>query len=203
VADLATEQGIARVEQRIGQADNLDYLINNAGFGTPGLFADIPLEKSLSMVRVHVEAATRLCWTALQGMVARNRGTIINVSSLAAFLPYPSAATYCATKTYINTFSIALRKQLRATNIRVQALCPGYVYSGFHDTPEYVRFSRSKIPKWLWMQPEDVAAQSLRACRRNSVVFVPGLVNRLMFAIMRNALAGLILRRYKNGRHTP
>ncbi len=194
VADLATEEGLLRVEQRIGRIDNLTYLINNAGFGTPGLFTDIPLEKSLGMLRVHVEATTRFCWTALQGMVERNRGNIINVSSLAAFLPYPSAATYCATKIYINTFSIALQKQLRHTAVTVQALCPGYTYSGFHDTPEYADFSRSNIPKWLWMTPEEVAGRSLRALQRKSVIVVPSLAYRVILALTRNSLTGTVLR---------
>ncbi|MCP4399154.1 MAG: SDR family oxidoreductase [bacterium] len=194
VADLATEQGLLHVEQCITQANNLMYLINNAGFGTPGLFTAIPLEKSLGMLRVHVEATTRFCWAALQEMVERNRGNIINVSSLAAFLPYPSAVTYCATKTYINTFSVALQKQLRYTGINVQALCPGYTYSDFHDTEEYADFSRSKIPKWLWMTSEEVASRSLRALHRKSVIVVPSLLYRVVLTLMRNSLTGIALR---------
>ena len=127
-------------------------------------------------------------------MLKRDRGVIINVSSLASFLPYPSAVTYCATKTYINTFSIALQKQLRHTNISVQVLCPGYTYSGFHDTPEYAHFTRSTIPKWLWMTSEEVAVRSLRAVNRKSVFFVPSFLYRLALWLMRNPITGFVLR---------
>jgi len=193
VADLATKQGLRHVEQRISEKNDLIYLINNAGFGIPGLFVDIPLENHLAMLRVHAEATTRFCHAALHGMLAVNQGVLINVSSMAAFLPSPASVMYCATKTYLNTFSIALQKQLRHTHIKVQALCPGYTYSGFHDTPEYAQFNRSKIPKWAWMTSEEVTKRSLQALHHKRVVFVPGLFNRVVAYLLRNPVTGSLL----------
>jgi short-subunit dehydrogenase len=199
VADLACEQDIIHVEQRILEKPPLDMLINNAGFGTPGAFIDIPLEKTAAMLNVHVHASTRLAWTALQGMWTKNRGAIINVSSMAALLPISTAVNYCATKAYLNTFSEALQWQLRQTNIRVQALCPGYTYSGFHETPEYQDFDRNRTPRWLWMRAEKVVECSLQALSKRSVIIVPGIMNRLIVWLMQAPGSVWLLRKLIRG----
>jgi short-subunit dehydrogenase/N-acetylglutamate synthase-like GNAT family acetyltransferase len=185
VADLSNPSDVKRVERRITEFEDLDMLINNAGFGTTGRFAEVDLAKHVDMIHVHVSASVRLCRAALPDMVARRRGVIINVSSLVAFVPMPGSVTYCATKAYLNIFSEALQIELGGTGVRVQALCPGFTYTEFHDTPEYGEHARSRIPKPFWMSAEEVVAQSLSALNRSQVIFVPGFMNRLLAAMIR------------------
>ena len=180
VADLFTEEDIERVEEYIKKVKNLDLLINNAGFDTKGNFSDVLPGKSINMINVHVLAVTIFCRAALPGMIKQNRGSIINVSSLASFYPISGNAIYSATKAYINMFSKTLQKELKDYKIRIQALCPGFTVTEFHDTEEFKDFDSSTIPKWLWMSAQEVAEQSLKALRKNKVVFTPGIKNRIL-----------------------
>jgi hypothetical protein len=180
VADLAKPEGIQRVAARIAELPGLDFLVNGAGFGTMGNFVNIDPCRSLEMVYVHVVAPMQLCRAALPGMIARGRGTIVNISSLAAFLSYPGGTNYAATKAYLNSFSQSLQLELYGTGVRVQALCPGFTRTGFHDTQEFKNFDRSQISERLWMSAEDVVEASLRGLRSGSVVCIPGLKNKIM-----------------------
>jgi len=187
VADLSTEKDIEQVEAYIKEVKNLDMLINNAGFGTKGYFSDVSPKKSIGMINVHILATTRFCRAALPSMIKRNRGSIINVSSIASFYPPKGAAVYSATKTYLNMFSSILQKELKSCKIKVQALCPGFTYTGFHDTEEYKDFDRLSTPKVLWMSAEEVVKQSLKALKKKRVVFIPGIKNRILARLMRMA----------------
>jgi len=191
-ADLSEPADIERVERRIAELENVDLLINNAGLGAPGSFAEIDLVTQLTMIDVHIIASVRLCRATLPGMITRHRGAIINVSSIAGLVPIPGSATYSSTKAYLNVFSEALQAELRGTDVKVQALCPGFTHTGFHDTPEHRGFHRSGIPESLWMSAEEVAAQSLNALGRRQVVFVPGFKNRLLAVAARNAPRSLL-----------
>ena len=191
-AALSEPADIERVERRIAELESLDLLINNAGFGAPGSFAETDLATQLTMIDVHIVASVRLCRATLPGMITHRRGAIINVSSIAGLVPIPGSATYSSTKAYLNVFSEALQAELRGTGVKVQALCPGFTHTGFHDTPEHKGFHRSGIPEALWMSAEDVAAQSLNALGRRQVVFVPGFKNRLLAVAARNAPRSLL-----------
>lgn len=191
-ADLANLADIERVERRIAELERLDLLINNAGFGAPGSFAEVDLGTQLDMINVHVIASVRLCRAALPGMITRHCGAIINVSSMAGLVPIPGSATYSASKAYLNVFSEALQAELRGTGVKVQSLCPGFTHTGFHDTPEHRGFHRSRIPEAMWMSAEEVAAQSLSALDRRQVVFVPGFKNQLLAAVARNTPRSLL-----------
>ena len=193
VADLSNLADIERVATRIAELETLDLLINNAGFGTPLRFAEAEAAKQVAMLEVHVVASTRLSRAALPGMIARGRGLIINVSSLAAFFSMPGSVTYCATKAYLTAFSKALQAELRGTGVEVQALCPGFTYTEFHDTPEYAKFSRSTIPKPFWMPAKKVVRASLEAARRGRVICIPGFHYRLIALLARSGLASLLL----------
>lgn len=186
-ADLACNEGIAHVEQRIANLPPLAMLINNAGFGTSGNFVEVDCAKHLAMIQVHIVASTRLCRAALPAMLNQHRAAIINVSSVAAFLPGPGNANYSASKSYLVTFSKALRTEVAAAGIRVQALCPGFTYTEFHDTAEYAWFDRSMVPKRLWMSADEVVAHSLRALEQSRrVVVMPGFRNRLLVLLYNN-----------------
>ena len=170
-ADLAQPAGIERVETRLSGTDTPDLLINNAGFGTTGYFADIDLAKQLDMIQLHIVAPVRLCRAVLPGMIARSRGAIINVASIAAYWPLPENANYAASKMYLIVFSQSLQAELEGTGVRVQALCPGFTYTEFHDTAEFARFDRRNIPAPLWMSADELARLSLAALERGEVVF--------------------------------
>ena len=195
VADLARPEGIARVEARLAADGAVDLLVNNAGFGTVGPFAESDLERQLAMIAVHVTATARLTRAVLPGMLARGRGAVINVASIAAFLPAPGNATYSATKAYAKVFSQGLATELRGTGVRVQALCPGFTRTEFHSTPEYQALEmRSRVPRWLWMDPDEVVAASLDALARGQVVLVPGLTNRFVVALGQGGPGARLLR---------
>ena len=192
-ADLAREEEIERVAAAIRARPDLTLLINNAGFGTRGDFADVPIERHLEMIRVHDVATVALTWAALPGLRARGGGAIINVSSIAAFFPSGGGVTYTATKAYLNNFSEALAAELDGTGVRVQALCPGFTYSEFHDTPEYAGvFDRKQIPDRLWMSAEAVVDESLTALAGNRVIVVPGRQYRAIVATANSPLRGPI-----------
>ena len=125
LADLSDPADVERVAKKIGECGDLEVLINNAGFGLPGKFVDVPPERNAAMIQVHVLATVRLCRAALPGMIGRGRGSIINVSSIAAFMGSGRNATYSATKAYLNVFSEALQEELKGSGVRVQTLCPG------------------------------------------------------------------------------
>ncbi len=191
-ADLARAEDIDRVSRAIEAQPDLVLLINNAGFGTRGSFTEVPLERHLDMIRVHDVAGVALSWSALPGMVERGRGAIINVSSIAAFFPSGGGATYTATKAYLNNFSEALAAELQGTGVKVQALCPGFTYSEFHETPEYEGFDRGHIPAALWLSAEQVVDESLAALSGDKVIVVPGRRYQAMVAAINSPLRGAI-----------
>jgi uncharacterized protein len=172
-ADLASDEGVKLVEDRIAAAGDLDLLINNAGFGTSGRFFEAPLEGQDTMHRLHVMATMRLAHAALGGMTARGRGAIINVASVAGFAVTPGSISYCSTKAWMIAFTEGLWLDLKTARspVRVQALCPGFTITEFHDA---MGMSRDRIPGWLWTRAEDVVEASLRGLARDKLVVVPG-----------------------------
>jgi len=192
-ADLSHPLDLERLEKRTAEISNLEMLINNAGFGDPGRFMEMQVEKNIEMIQVHVIATVRLCRAALPAMIARGRGSIINVSSIAAFMASPRNTTYCATKAYLNLFSQGLQDELTGTGVRVQALCPGLTHTEFHDRQGYKDF-KTKIPEFLWMKAEDVVEKSLDSLHGDQVICIPGFKNRLIVAVMRNRLCAFVVR---------
>jgi uncharacterized protein len=186
VADLTKDDDLRRVEERLSHAENLEVLVNNAGFGAGGTFSKVDIEAQDQMHRLHIIATLRLTHAALVGMVARRKGGIINVSSVAAFLTNPGAIGYCSTKTWINSFTEGLYLELKAggSPVRVQALCPGFVYSEFHDT---AGMDRKKLapPAW-WLDAEMVVEESLAGLDRGQLFVIPSVRYRaLVWALNR------------------
>lgn len=193
--DLATEAGVAQAEDLVAEMPDLAVLVNSAGFATSRRFAATALETQSSMIMLHVMAPTRLCHAVLPGMIARGKGAIINVASFIALFPLPGNVTYAGTKAYLVAFSQALQPEVRRDGIRIQALCPGFTRTGFHDTSELRGFKRSSIPTWLWSDPGQVVESSLRSLRRDQVVCIPGLANRLVQAAVRLGFGPMIIHR--------
>lgn len=198
IADLAHEAGIAAVETHIAGLPRLDLLVNNAGFGIGGAFAQAAVAGQAAMLAVHMLAPMRLSRAALPGMIARRSGGIINVASLAAFMALPGNINYCATKAYLTTFSQGLAAEVRRHGVRVQALCPGFTSTEFHDRPDQGGFDRRRIPRFAWGNAQAVVADSLRGLARGQVICVPGVLNRAILFLARtglvNRLAPMVLR---------
>jgi uncharacterized protein len=180
-ADLAEDIDLRRVEERIHAEPDLEFLINNAGFGTLGRFFETALEGQDRMHRLHVLATMRLTHAALPGMVRRRKGSVINVSSVAGFLQNPNNVSYCATKCWINKFTEGIYLELKSIGspVRVQALCPGFTRSEFHDT---LGVDRNQIPRIFWMSAENVVDASLRGLERGKLFVVPGGLYRFFIA---------------------
>jgi short-subunit dehydrogenase len=185
-ADLAHEDGIAAVERAIRECAELELLVNNAGFGTRGRFWEIDVAGQERMHRVHVLATMRLTHAALAQMVPRGRGAVISVSSVAAFGQSPGSVSYCATKAWINSFTEGLDMELRKVKspVKVQALCPGYTVSEFHDT---LGMDKQLIPNSLWLRADDVVEASLRGLERGTVIVVPDWKYKIAAAFMKHA----------------
>ena len=180
--DVTSDTSVAAaVSELIRLEGRIDLLVNNAGFGTTGPFARLDPDQEEAEILLNVLALVRLTRAALPGMLARGRGAIINVSSLAAFAPGPYDATYSATKAFVNSFTEALHEELCGTGVHVQTLCPGFTYTEFQQR---AGIDIAKIPTFAWMGPEAVVEASLRALQRRQVVCVPGPINRLLALLM-------------------
>jgi len=173
-ADLTSVEGVARTMEALRQQGPVDYLVNNAGFGTFGAFHDLGIEGQREMVSLHIDASITLCRAAIPFMRERGSGYIINVSSLGAFLPSAGIAVYGASKAFLNFFSLALQAELEGSGIEVQALCPGYTHTDFHLDLERQGFSKGQVPQQMWMEAPDVVAASLAALGSGRVLVVPG-----------------------------
>ncbi|MDX6286243.1 MAG: uncharacterized protein QOG53_1728 [Frankiales bacterium] len=175
-ADLSTAAGVALVERRLSDDSRpVELLVNNAGFGTAGSFADLDIDREDDMVRLNVVAVVRLTHAALGGMLARGRGGIINVASTAGFQPVPGWATYAATKAFVCRFSEAVAAETRRSGVTVTVLCPGFTRTEFQEQAD---FGDEMIPGFLWQTPEEVAQAALQALGRRRVYAVPGFAQK-------------------------
>jgi short-subunit dehydrogenase len=190
-ADLTVGSELQKVAALIAADTGLELLVNNAGFGTAGRFAELDADREEAEIRLNVIALTHLTRAALPGLLAHGRGAVINVSSMAAFQPGPLNATYGATKAFVNSFTEALHEELRGTGVRVQALCPGFTRTEFQDR---AGIDVSGLPGFAWMTPEAVADASLAALARGDLICVPGFGNRLV-ASASSAMPRAIVRR--------
>jgi hypothetical protein len=184
-ADLSTEAGITAVESAIRSHPALDLLVNNAGFGTKGRFWEADLAGQIGMHEVHVMATMRLTRAALEMMVPRRSGGVISVSSVAAFGQSPGSVSYCATKAWINSFTEGLDMELRdiGSPVKVQALCPGFTVTEFHQT---AGMDARNIPRSLWMKAGDVVEASLDGLDRGDLIVVPGWKYKIGAVLMKH-----------------
>jgi short-subunit dehydrogenase len=193
-ADLTAEEDLARVADRILAEPNLALLVNNAGFGSKKRFWEAALETQEAMHKLHVLAPMRLTHAALRNMVPRDFGAVINVSSVASFMRTAGNVSYCATKTWMTTFTEGLYLELQSveSSVTVQALCPGFTYSEFHDT---MAVSREKLaPPPFWMSAEEVVQASLDGLAQRKLFVIPGWHYRLLTAIVTQLPAPVRLR---------
>jgi short-subunit dehydrogenase len=188
-ADLSREEDIGRVAERIGQAEPT-LLVNNAGFGTTGTLARTDPARQADMVRLHTLAPLRLTLAALPSLLRRNAGGVINVSSVAGFAVTPGNVTYGATKAFLTVWTEGLAAELRGSGVRVQALCPGFTHSEFHQR---MGTRSGRAPAFMWLTARQVVSASLRALERNGpTVCIPGWHYRVIAGALRLLPRGLV-----------
>jgi short-subunit dehydrogenase len=185
-ADLAGDEGIARVEQRC--AAGLDVLVNNAGTGSKGSFHRVDVAEEERLLRLNVGAVLRLTRAVLPGMVERGRGSVLNVSSVAGFAPGSRSATNSASKAWVTNFSESLHLQYADHGVRVLALCPGFTRTEFHARAE---MDVSGVPGWMWLDADEVARTALVDLERGRSVSIPGRQYRVIVAATRIIPSGL------------
>jgi uncharacterized protein len=174
VADLATPAGQELVAARIADDDRpVELVVNNAGFGTNGAFAEIEVARLTEEITVNVTALTRLSHAALAAMTPRGRGWLLNVSSFASFQPAPGLAVYAATKAYVTSLSESLHQEAADAGVVVTALCPGLVHTEFQAVSRAGE-SRSNLPGFVWLEPAEVCTAALEAVAKGRALVVPG-----------------------------
>jgi short-subunit dehydrogenase len=186
-ADLATDEGCHKVEQYISE-NQIDVLINNAGFGTNKAFTMSTLEIEQQLLDVLVRTPMRLMHVALPLMKQRNNGVVINVSSVAGYI---AGGTYSASKSYLTVLSESLHTELSETNVKVSALCPGFTRTEFHQRG---KMSMKGLPNFMWLSSDYLVEQSWKDAMKGEAVSVPGWQYKLLIFIV-NAIPRSIVRK--------
>lgn len=178
-ADLATSEGMAAVRDALGDV-TVDVLVNDAGVGGRGRFAtERPTTADLAMVRLNVEAVVELTGAVLPGMVQRHRGAILNVASIAGYLPGPGQAVYHASKAFVRTFSLALAEEYRGTGVSVTTLSPGPVDTEFAQAAGITTGAQRRTPLIPVMSAAEVAEAGWNGLLAGRSSVVPGLGTRV------------------------
>jgi short-subunit dehydrogenase len=186
-ADLATDDGCGKVAERLrDDAVPVDLLVNNAGFGLGRRFVGGELEDEERMLDVLVRAVLRLTHAAVPGMVARGRGAVLNVASMAAFAPQ---GTYGAAKAWAVSFSEAVAAEVDGSGVRVLAVCPGFTRTEFHQRAD---IDMSQLPSWLWLDADQVVDKALADLRRGVPVSIAGRQYQGMYTASRLAPRRLV-----------
>jgi hypothetical protein len=184
-ADLATDEGCLKVEKYITE-NQINVLINNAGFGTNKAFTMSTLEIEQQLLDVLVRTPMRLMHVALPLMKTRNNGIIINVSSVAGYI---AGGTYSASKSYLTVLTESLHTELSATNVKVSALCPGFTRTEFHQRG---KMSMKGLPNFLWLNSDRLVEQSWRDALKGKAVSVPGWQYKLLVFIVQTVPRSIV-----------
>jgi len=187
VADLATEAGCAKVEDYI-RTNEIEVLINNAGFGINKAFTRSDLEKEEEVLKVLVRTPMRLMHVALPAMKERNSGVVINVSSVAGFI---AGGAYSASKAYLTVLSESLSTELSATNIKICALCPGFTRTEFHQRG---RMKMAGLPNFMWLNSDFLVAKAWKDAISGKPVSIPGWQYKTLVGIISLAPRSIVRR---------
>jgi short-subunit dehydrogenase len=177
-ADLATDAGCSSVEKYIS-TNQIDVLINNAGFGINKAFTMSLLEAEQQLLDVLVRTPMRLMHVALPLMKERNKGVVINVSSVASFI---AGGTYSASKSYLTVLSESLHTELAGTHVKISALCPGFTRTEFHQRG---RMSMKGLPGFMWLNSDDLVAKAWSDALKGEAISIPGWQYQLLVFIIK------------------
>ncbi|MFF0382781.1 SDR family NAD(P)-dependent oxidoreductase [Streptomyces sp. NPDC004286] len=186
-ADLAEDKGIETVAERLGDRRRpVDLLVNNAGFANKGRYLDVSMADELRMIKVHCEAVLRLTSAATEAMRERGRGGVVNVASVAAFVP---RGTYGASKAWVVQFTQGAAKDLAGSGVRLMALCPGFVRTEFH---ERAGMGTDNIPGWMWLDADKLVAEAVNDLARGKTVSIPDPRYKALMGLAKIAPRGLL-----------
>ncbi|MGW8949900.1 SDR family NAD(P)-dependent oxidoreductase [Streptomyces sp. NPDC055709] len=186
-ADLAEEDGIVSVEKRLADRRRpVDLLVNNAGFGHKGRFLEVSMADELRMLKVHCEAVLRLTSAATEPMRDRGRGGVVNVASVAAFVP---RGTYGASKAWVVQFTQGAARDLAGTGVRLMALCPGFVRTEFHQR---AGMGTENIPGWMWLDADKLVSSALADLARGRTLSIPDPRYKALMGVVKLAPRGLL-----------
>jgi len=202
-ADLSTVAGAEAVEERL-RSTRIDLLVNNAGLSLNTPFLKSTVDKELYLLSVNVQAVMRLTHAALDGMVSRRKGAIINVSSVAGFAATMPGSTYPASKAWVTNFSESIALSVARHGVKVMALCPGFTRSEFHSR---AGIDMSKTPSWMWLTTQQVVAEALRDLQKGKTLSVPSLKYKILVGVVRHTPTRILRRlargaRVRTGRDT-
>jgi short-subunit dehydrogenase len=186
-ADLTKPTQLARVEKRVSNISKpIEVLVNNAGFGIKESFIDTQIKKEQELLDVLVTAPLRLTHAVLPGMIKRNNGIIVNVSSVASWI---AGGTYSAAKSYLTVFTEYLHTELKGTNVNISALCPGFTRTEFHQRG---KMRMSGLPNFMWLTVDQVVAQSWKYAKAGKVICIPGWQYLILSTVARIAPRPLV-----------
>ena len=200
-ADLQQPEQLASVEERLIARDRpVDMLVNNAGFGTAGNFAELDVEREVGMIELNITALVRLSHAAAGAMIERRRGGILNIGSVGSFQPSPYNATYSATKAFVLSFTEAIHEELKPHGVHVTCVCPGFTSTEFQQR---AGIDEGTVPGLLKQDADTVARTALKALARNKAVCVTGLPNkaaveleRILPRVMVRKTAAMVTKRF-------
>jgi hypothetical protein len=196
VGDLLEPDDLERAAEMVASCATLERLVTAAGFGITANFSDTTFAKQKALIDIHVVASVRMCHAALQTMIPRDSGAIINISSISAFTRFPQTATYCGAKMFLIGFTESLAVELQKMglrNIKLQALCPGQTRTAFPLSEDMRGFDPNRVPAFLWMTPEALVELSLARLERGSGTYIPHLKNKLYVFVFGNPIVTLLL----------
>lgn len=185
-ADLTTDEGCATVRALLG---DVDILVNNAGIGLNQGFSAAGIDDEERLLNLNVRSVLRLSHEAFASMRERGRGTIINVSSVAGFGPTMPGSTYNASKAWVIAFSESIGLIGRSENIRVMALCPGFVRTEFHES---AGIATEDIPGWMWLNADAVVESGMRDLTRGKLISVPSVRYKFIVSAIRHMPLGVL-----------
>jgi uncharacterized protein len=184
LAEFTSDKDIQKVINTMRDCTTIDVLVNNAGYGNAKDFLSDTCNAQERMIKVHIIAPVRLMHAAVPRMIQQGSGMVINVSSLAAFTVGPGRAMYCSTKAFLRTVTESLHTDVHEYNIHVQALCPGFTRTDFH---EKLSWSADKLKNRgiaRWMTADEVVRKSFKNIRKRRIVYIPGFWNKMIYYVI-------------------
>jgi len=191
VADLSTSVGVQSV---IDEASSVDFLVLNAGITWAARVGSTSGDEITKLNTLLATGVVEVCEAIVPKMMQRKMGCVVIVSSIAAFTPMPKSALYAAAKSYVTSYGRSLNMEVRKSGVQVCVVCPGYVRTDLHQQAGLTHL-RERVPKWLWVNPDDVVEAALRGLRKNKSVVVPGAIYSLARPFLGSRVAQTIWQR--------
>ncbi len=183
ISELSNDEDVNLLVEKIKQEENIEVLINNAGFGIGKPFYEDAIENQENMAKVHILSTLKLTYAAIPNMIKKKRGIIINVSSISSFFPLPDAAIYSGTKAFLNNFSESIYLELKNKGIYVQSLCPGFTRTDFHNRMGLNKGELRNRGIIRWMSADRVVEYSIECLKKGKIICIPGFWNKVLVLI--------------------